>query len=124
MQGRTKRARIEHINTLLVVGSGKGGVGKSTVSVNLAVALAKRGALVGLLDGDKGQPVVVSKPASGVATAFINMAAQVITQLEISRSALASQTFAKNEAASEVAILNEKELESVKEGRVNDEGED
>lgn len=53
-----QRARIEHIQSLLVVGSGKGGVGKSTVSVNLAVALAKGGASVGLLDGDAYGPSV------------------------------------------------------------------
>ena len=52
------RTRIDQITHLLVVGSGKGGVGKSTVSVNLAVALAKRGAQVGLLDADAYGPSV------------------------------------------------------------------
>ena len=56
--GRKQRARLEQVGTLLVVGSGKGGVGKSTVSVNLAVALAKSGAAVGLLDGDAYGPSV------------------------------------------------------------------
>jgi ATP-binding protein involved in chromosome partitioning len=55
---RTKRARVDQVGTLLVIGSGKGGVGKSTVSVNLAVALAKWGAKVGLLDGDAYGPSV------------------------------------------------------------------
>jgi ATP-binding protein involved in chromosome partitioning len=58
MVQRTQRARLEHVETLLVVGSGKGGVGKSTVSVNLAVALAKRGVRVGLLDGDAYGPSI------------------------------------------------------------------
>ena len=53
-----QRARIERVGRLLVIGSGKGGVGKSTVSVNLAVALARRGARVGLLDGDAYGPSV------------------------------------------------------------------
>lgn len=53
-----QRARIDQVKHLLVVGSGKGGVGKSTVSVNLAVALARQGAAVGLLDGDTYGPSV------------------------------------------------------------------
>jgi len=40
------------MRSLIAVGSGKGGVGKSTVSTNLACALAEAGARVGLIDGD------------------------------------------------------------------------
>ena len=40
------------IKNIVVVGSGKGGVGKSTVSVNLAVSLAKKNLKIGLLDAD------------------------------------------------------------------------
>lgn len=58
MMQRTQREHLEQVGALLVVGSGKGGVGKSTVSVNLAVALARRGARVGLLDGDAYGPSV------------------------------------------------------------------
>lgn len=53
-----QRARIDQVKCLIVVGSGKGGVGKSTVSVNLAVALARQGAAVGLLDGDTYGPSI------------------------------------------------------------------
>lgn len=47
-----EKAPIPGVKNTIAVASGKGGVGKSTVAVNLAVALARSGARVGLLDAD------------------------------------------------------------------------
>ncbi|MDH3582914.1 MAG: Mrp/NBP35 family ATP-binding protein [Phycisphaerae bacterium] len=43
---------LPRVGRIIAVGAGKGGVGKSTVAINLAVGLARRGRRVGLLDGD------------------------------------------------------------------------
>jgi ATP-binding protein involved in chromosome partitioning len=61
---------VPGVKRLIAIGSGKGGVGKSTVSANLAVALAREGWRVGLLDADiygPSQPRmmgVTKRPAS------------------------------------------------------------
>src|SRR5215203_1796673 len=46
------RAPVEGVKNIIAVGAGKGGVGKTTVAVNLAIALAKCGSRVGIIDGD------------------------------------------------------------------------
>lgn len=48
--------KLEGVRYVLAVASGKGGVGKSTVATNLAVALARKGLSVGLLDADVHGP--------------------------------------------------------------------
>jgi ATP-binding protein involved in chromosome partitioning len=56
--GRSDAQPIKGVKNTVAVASGKGGVGKSTVAVNLAVALAKAGAKVGLLDSDVYGPSI------------------------------------------------------------------
>src|SRR5450432_4938260 len=56
--GQAPKLPIAGVKNLIAVGSGKGGVGKTTVSVNLAIALAKMGYKTGLLDADVYGPNV------------------------------------------------------------------
>ncbi len=70
-------AQIEGVANIIAVSSGKGGVGKSTVAVNLAVSLALEGARVGLMDTDvygpniptmmgvTEQPKIIQHPTKG-----------------------------------------------------------
>src|SRR5689334_24151368 len=57
-QHELPKTPIAGVKNLVAVGSGKGGVGKTTVSVNLSIALARLGRKVGLLDADVYGPNV------------------------------------------------------------------
>ena len=84
--GSMKPASVKRI---LAIGSGKGGVGKSTVSSNLAVALAKAGRRVGLLDADiygPSQPRMMGrteKPASPDGKTIEPLVAHGVTMMSI-----------------------------------------
>ncbi len=84
--GPSKPAGVQRI---LAIGSGKGGVGKSTVSSNLAVALAKAGRRVGLLDADiygPSQPRMMgvsARPASPDGKTIIPLHAHGVTLMSI-----------------------------------------
>ncbi|MBI4859066.1 MAG: Mrp/NBP35 family ATP-binding protein [Candidatus Riflebacteria bacterium] len=60
---------LHDVKNVVAIASGKGGVGKSTVSTNLAIALGRCGAAVGLLDADihgPNIPMMMGRPASTV----------------------------------------------------------
>ncbi|SFR35853.1 ATP-binding protein involved in chromosome partitioning [Yoonia tamlensis] len=82
-------ASVPGVNRILAIGSGKGGVGKSTVSSNLAVALAREGRRVGLLDADiygPSQPRMMGvskRPASPDGKTIIPLQAHGVTVMSI-----------------------------------------
>ncbi|MCT8161047.1 Mrp/NBP35 family ATP-binding protein [Pseudoruegeria sp. SHC-113] len=81
--------QVAGVDRVLAIGSGKGGVGKSTVSSNLAVALAKQGRKVGLLDADiygPSQPRMMGinqRPASPDGKTIIPLKAHGVTLMSI-----------------------------------------
>ena len=82
-------APVKGVARILAIGSGKGGVGKSTVSSNLAVALAKEGRRVGLLDADiygPSQPRMMGvnqRPGSPDGKTIIPLKAHGVTMMSI-----------------------------------------
>lgn len=52
------KASVSRVKNIIAIASGKGGVGKSTIAANLAVAVAKTGATVGLIDADVFGPSI------------------------------------------------------------------
>ncbi len=80
---------VPGVRRIIAIGSGKGGVGKSTVSANLAVALAREGWRVGLLDADiygPSQPRmmgVTKRPSSPDGKEIIPPVAHGVTMISI-----------------------------------------
>ncbi|MBU2962806.1 Mrp/NBP35 family ATP-binding protein [Citreicella sp. C3M06] len=89
MKPQAERMNPPGVKSIIAIGSGKGGVGKSTVSSNLAVALARAGKRVGLLDADIHGPSqprmfgLTKRPASPDGKTIIPLQAHGVTLMSI-----------------------------------------
>lgn len=87
--GQAGPQKVAGVKSIIAIGSGKGGVGKSTVSSNLAVALARQGRKVGLLDADiygPSQPRMLGvsdRPASPDGETIIPLKSHGVTIMSI-----------------------------------------
>lgn len=86
---QTDASAVEGVDRIIAIASGKGGVGKSTLSSNLAVALSRKGRRVGLLDADiygPSQPRMMgvnTRPSSPDGKTIIPIKAHGVTMMSI-----------------------------------------
>ena len=91
------RQKIDGVKQIIAVGSGKGGVGKSTLSCNLAIALAQTGLRIGLLDADIHGPSqphmmgVSARPQSPDGKRIIPLIAHGVTMMSLGLMVAADQ---------------------------------
>ena len=91
------RQKIDGVKQIIAVGSGKGGVGKSTLSCNLAIALAQTGLRIGLLDADIHGPSqphmmgVSARPQSPDGKRIIPLVAHGVTMMSLGLMVAADQ---------------------------------
>ena len=99
---KTGRVRLEGTKHVIAVGSGKGGVGKSTVAANMAVALARLGLSVGLLDADiygPSVPMMFSRRRA----AEVGGRRRIFTRWRSTGSSLSRWSFSRRQGAGHLA---------------------
>ncbi|MDY0029287.1 MAG: iron-sulfur cluster carrier protein ApbC [Pseudobdellovibrionaceae bacterium] len=96
---QSQSAKVPNVKDIIAVSSGKGGVGKSTVAINLALAIAKTGKKVGLLDADIYGPSIPR--LAGIQTAKAEKSTEDgrLTPLEAHGLKLMSMGFLVDESA-------------------------
>src|SRR5205085_1589653 len=82
-RGLGEKLTVEGVRNIIAISSGKGGVGKSTVAVNLAVSLARDGARVGLMDADVYGPNVLVTTPQEVALSDVRRALRMFEAVNV-----------------------------------------